>query len=99
MESGKIEISLILGGFSFMELNEAVAGRIKGYLKEREITQFNLFGSSGTACSTISMICRQKVKDVKLSTILNLCRGLNIELKEFFDDETFTLENLSDNDD
>ena len=70
-----------------MELNEAVAGRIKGYLKEREITQFNLFGSSGTACSTISMICRQKVKDVKLSTILNLCRGLNIELKEFFDDD------------
>ena len=66
-----------------MELNEAVAGRIKGYLKEREITQFNLFGSSGTACSTISMICR----------------GLNIELKEFFDDETFTLENLSDNED
>lgn len=45
------------------------------------------------------MICRQKVKDVKLSTILNLCRGLNIELKEFFDDETFTLENLSDNED
>ena len=78
---------IILGGFSFMELNEAVAGRIKGYLKEREITQFNLFGSSGTACSTISMICRQKVKDVKLSTILNLCRGLNIELKEFFDDD------------
>ncbi len=42
------------------------------------------------------MICSCKVKDVRMGTLLNLCRGLNISLTDFFDDALFSFENLSD---
>ena len=79
-----------------MELNQAVSQRIKKLLSARDFTQYTLFEYSGVPCSTISMICSCKVKDVRMGTLLNLCRGLNISLTDFFDDALFSFENLSD---
>ena len=79
-----------------MELTQAVSQRIKKLLSARDFTQYTLFEYSGVPCSTISMICSCKVKDVRMGTLLNLCRGLNISLTDFFDDALFSFENLSD---
>ncbi len=79
-----------------MEFNQAVAQRIKQLLKDRNFTQYALFKYSAVPCSTLSMICSCKVKDIRLSTVLNICRGLDMPLKEFFNDKLFDFENLSD---
>lgn len=80
-----------------MELNEILSRRIKQLLTDLHYTQYELFVRSAVSCSSISMILSCKVNDVHLSTILNICRGLNIKLSEFFDSELFDFENISDN--
>ena len=88
---------LYSGEHCYMELSQAVARRIRRLLKEHHFTQYSLFKKSAVPCSTISMICTCKVKDIRLGTLLNLCRGFDITLQEFFSDELFAVENLSDN--
>lgn len=80
-----------------MELVQILGLRITQLLEDRNMTQYGLFACSGVPCPTISVICAYKVKDVKLSTVLNICRGLNVRLTDFFNTEMFEFENISDN--
>ena len=68
-----------------MKLKQAVAKRIKSLIKEKGITQYELFKRTGVPQSTISTILNGDIKTVKLSTIFEICLGLEIELSEFFD--------------
>lgn len=44
---------------------------------------------SGISNSIISDCRRGKVKEPTISSIIHICEGLNIELKDFFDSEYF----------
>lgn len=79
-----------------MVLKKAIAERIKGIIKEKNMTQYELFKRTGVPQSTISTILKAETKTVKLSTIYEICSGLEIELSEFFDCPSLKLNNLDD---
>ncbi len=79
-----------------MLLKEAVAKRIKEIIKEKDITQYQLFKCSGVPQSTISTILNSETKTVKLSSIYDICSGFNIELSDFFDCNYLKLKNIDD---
>ena len=79
-----------------MKLTEAIGKRLKDLLKEQGMTQYKLSTSSGVPQTTISSIVNAEYGDVKVNTILNICRGLNIELEQFFSDPLFRRETLDD---
>lgn len=72
-----------------MQLCDAIEKRIEGLLTKNNITLYSLALKSGLSCSTISSIRHGRSKHPKLSTILHICEGFNMELKDFFDDELF----------
>lgn len=67
-----------------MDLTESVAKRVKELLKEKGMTQYALFKKTGVPQSTISTLLTGNVKTIKLCTIYEICKGLDIELSEFF---------------
>ena len=72
-----------------MTISEAIKHRIKDFLKERNITAYKLSYLSGISSSVVSDCLRGKVKEPTLSSIIHICEGLNIDLKEFFDSPYF----------
>ncbi len=72
-----------------MKLSEAIRKRIKFYLKDKNMNVWNLCKMSGIPCSTISTFMSGKTELLKLDTLLHICEGFNITLKEFFDDSSF----------
>ncbi len=72
-----------------MELREAVKLRIQNLCKKNNITINKLAMLSGISQSTVNSLIDGTSQNPKLLTILRLCFGLNMELKEFFDDPIF----------
>ena len=79
-----------------MKLTEAVARRIKELLTERNMTAYQLFKASGVPQSTISTILSVQTTTVKLSTLYDICAGLGIEIKDFFDAPYLSLSDIED---
>ena len=79
-----------------MELNEAIAKRLREILQEKQMTQYTLSKVSGVPQSTISTILKANSKTVKLSTISDICSSLQLEVREFFNKDYFNIENLDD---
>lgn len=68
-----------------MILSDAIRLRIEQLLKENNLTAYRLSYLSGISSSIISDCKRGKVKEPTISSILHICEGLNIQLKDFFD--------------
>ena len=79
-----------------MKLKEAFAKRLREILEERGLTQYALFKLTGVPQSTISTIFNADTKSISLSTIYDICSGLNIEFSTFFDCEILKLENIDE---
>lgn len=79
-----------------MQLNEAISLRIKQLCKQNNITQYQLSMKSGVPQSTLSTIMQCKFPSMKLRIIYEICEGLEISIKEFFDSPIFDRENLID---
>ena len=77
-----------------MNLKNAVAKRLKELLDEKQMTQYALSKKSGVPQSTISTILNGDIKTVKLSTMHELCEGLEVELTDFFGKEYLKFKNL-----
>ena len=77
-----------------MKLNEAVSLRLRELLRERDMTQYQLFMSCGVPRSTIGNIVNCQYDSVKLRVIHELCQGLNLDISEFFNSDLFREENL-----
>ena len=77
-----------------MKLSEAVGKRVENILKERGMTQYQLYKNGGIPRSTISVTVDGKYKTVKLDTVYQIAATLGMSLKEFFDDPLF--DNLED---
>lgn len=77
-----------------MTVNEAVARRVEGLLKKRNMTQYRLEQDSGIQHGSMECIMKRRNKTVTLSTVMMLARGFKMTLPEFLDDEIFTSEEL-----
>ena len=72
-----------------MRLSDAIRKRIKYYLEEKNMNIWKLCKMSGIPCSTISTFMSGKTELLKIDTLLHVCEGFNITLREFFSDEMF----------
>ncbi len=77
-----------------MELNYAVALRIKELLKEKEISRYRLALNSGVPHSTLKNIIHETVKDNLLSTTILIAIGFDMTISEFLNSPLFLEENL-----
>lgn len=77
-----------------MHLNQAVSMRIEELLKERDMTQYQLFTKSGVPKSTLSNLMHCSYDSVKLRIIHEICQGFEISLSDFFLSPLFDEVNL-----
>ena len=72
-----------------MTLSQAIINRILELQKKKNITTNKLATLSGLTQSTVRDILYGVSKSPKINTLLHICEGLDINLKEFFNDEIF----------
>ena len=77
-----------------MQLNEAVSKRLTELLRERDMTQYQLYMKSGVPKSSIVNVVNCAYDSVKLRIIHEMCQGLNISISEFFNSPLFDESNL-----
>lgn len=72
-----------------MDLQQAVKLRVLKLCKKKNITINKLATLSGMNQSTVNSLVDGTSKNPKLLTIIRICFGFNITVKEFFDDPVF----------
>lgn len=72
-----------------MLLSDAIRKRIKQLLKQNNMNIWKLYKATGVPASTLSYFMNGKRELINLKTLLHICEGLDIELKDFFDDPLF----------
>lgn len=72
-----------------MLLSVAIRQRIINLAIENNVSLHQLSLDAGIPYSTLSSFLNGKSEDPKISTILHICEGLDISLKDFFDNELF----------
>ena len=77
-----------------MQLNEAVSLRITELLKERNMTNYQLYIKSGVPKSTIGNLVNCTYDSVHLRVIHEVCQGLGITITQFFNSPLFDENNL-----
>ena len=79
-----------------MQLSQAIQERIIDICKQNDISLNELSKKANLTNSTVYSIFYGKSKNPKLSTILAICEGCNINLTDFFDDAVFKMGKLND---
>ena len=72
-----------------MNTKNAVANRIIGLCNEKNIAINALANISGISPSTLYSVLNEKSQNPGIVTIKKLCDGLDISLREFFDNDIF----------
>lgn len=72
-----------------MLLPEAIKLRIIDIIETNKLSAYQLSFRGGISPSNISDIMRGKVTEPTVTTILHICEGANITLKDFFDSPIF----------
>lgn len=72
-----------------MDLSQAVRIRIENLIEERNINVSKLSTLAGISRSTLSKFLSGKRKIIRLDMIEYICEGLNMKLKDFFNDQIF----------
>ena len=72
-----------------MKLSNAVRQRILYLTKMKKNSLKKLSRDSGVSYSTLTSFMIGKTKILTLSTLYDLCEGLDISLYDFFDDSIF----------
>lgn len=75
-------------------MNEAVSKRITELLKERNMTNYQLYVKSGVPKSTIGNLVNCAYDSVKLRVIHEVCQGFEISITDFFNSPLFIEDNL-----
>ena len=79
-----------------MDLSNAIRIRITNLLKERNISASKLSTLAGISRFTLSKFLAGKRNLMRLDMIEYICEGLEIKLKDFFDDQIFDNINMDD---
>ena len=72
-----------------MDLSQAVRIRSKNLIEENNINVSKLSTMAGISRSTLSKFLSGKRKIIRLDMIEYICEGLNMKLKDFFNDPIF----------
>ncbi len=72
-----------------MNTKEAVAMRILSLCQERNLAINALASESGVSPSTVYSMLNSKSQNPGIVSIKKLCDGLNISVRQFFDDPVF----------
>lgn len=72
-----------------MELSQAIRIRITNLIEERNLNVSKLSTMAGISRATLSKFLSGQRKYLRIDIIEYICEGLNMNLKEFFDDEIF----------
>ena len=72
-----------------MDLSQAVRIRITKLIKERNLNVSKLSTMAGISRATLSKFLSGQRKYLRIDIIEYICEGLNMKLKEFFDDKIF----------
>ena len=72
-----------------MNTKNAVADRINELCNQKNIAINALANISGISPSTLYSVLNEKSQNPGIVTIKKLCDGLEISLREFFDDDIF----------
>lgn len=70
-------------------VQEIIAKRIEQLCKEREITYYTLSYKSTIPLTTLIHIMEGSTKNPGIFTIMKICDGLGVSMKEFFDTREF----------
>lgn len=79
-----------------MYLSEAIRIRINNLIDENNLNGNKLALYSGMNRSNVNRFLRGKNKSIKIESITLICQGLNISLKDFFDDDVFKDVDIND---
>jgi len=79
-----------------MTIAEAIKKRIENLCNEKNININQLAIASGINPATIRSTLKKKSSNPNTSNLYYICIGLNISMKDFFDDKLFELENIYD---
>jgi len=77
-----------------MKISEAIAKRTKDLLAEHKITQYRLKKDMAIPHSTLINVTRAKRDAGSVKTVFQVCKGIGITVKHFFDDPIFEHEDL-----
>ena len=72
-----------------MLLSDAIRKRINYYLKLNNMSAWKLYKATGIPKSTVSAILDGTSKLPKTDTLLHICEGLGITIREFYNDDMF----------
>lgn len=72
-----------------MQLSDAIRKRINNLLKINNMNIWKLYKTTGVSPSTLSYFMNEKRELITLKTLLHICEGFGITLKDFFDDPLF----------
>lgn len=72
-----------------VKIQKAVSEKLTEIMIERNISVNKLANICCLTQSTVDSLVNGKSKNPKLLTIVRICDGLDIKLKDFFDDEIF----------
>lgn len=73
-----------------MDISKMISLKIKKICKERNISINRLAKICNITQSTLQSLVARKSKNPKLQTINKICKGINISLADFFNDDIFT---------
>ena len=79
-----------------MELSQAIRIRITNLIEEKNINVSKLSTMAGISRATLSKFMSGQRKYLRIDIIEYICEGLNMKLKDFFDDEIFDNINMED---
>ena len=79
-----------------MTLTQALSARLTELMKEKNLTAYRLSMLTGVNQTTIGDIRHMRNKTVNVRILFELCQGLGIEIKDFFDSPLFLNENITD---
>ena len=77
-----------------MKISEAVALRLGRILTERNMTQYRLEKEIAMPHNTMKTLMGKRNNSVNLRTIMQISKGLNMTVSEFFNDPIFEDENI-----
>lgn len=77
-----------------MKISSAVALRVSNILSERNKSFYRLEKDADIPHNTMKTLMRETNKSVNLRTVIQIAKGLNMTLSEFFNDPIFESEEL-----
>jgi DNA-binding Xre family transcriptional regulator len=77
-----------------MKLSSAVALRVSNILREKNMSQYRLEKNIAMPHNTMKTLMGERNKSVNLKTVIQIVKGLDMTVAEFFDDPIFESDNL-----